>query len=177
MRRLATLGSLGVLVIAGGLLADRIDADLPIDRPVVLTGHAGAPVAIGQGAVTVHGATAATRVDAGGEEIDTDGYWIVVDASLRGVAGPIDDLSWWLEDAAGRRFEATDRVDRRLPQAQPGMSLRGPIVFEVAADVELTSATIAMTVSRYPQQTAIRVPIERASGTVALPDAEWEDAS
>ncbi|WP_261165880.1 DUF4352 domain-containing protein [Microbacterium sp. Marseille-Q6965] len=175
MRSRVTVALLAVAVVGGGLLADRIDTDLPVDRPIVLPGGEGSVVPIGQGTVTVHGAAAAESVEVDGERLETRGRWIVVEVSLQGRSGPIDDLSWWLEDTAGRRFEATDRVDVDLPQAQPGMSLRGPVVFEVAPDVELSEATIVMTVDRYRQETAIRVPIEQEESVLTVTQPEREE--
>jgi len=178
MRRTLTVGALAVLVIVGGLLGDRIDSDLPVDRSVTLPGVVGQPVAIGQGLVTIHRARAGEELeDPAGEVLGTRGRWIVVEASLQGVSGPIDDVSWWLKDAAGRGFEATDRVPWSVPEAQPGMSVRSAVAFEVAADVELTTATIVMTVGGYRQATEIRVPIEQTTDVLTLPEAELEDLS
>lgn len=178
MKRVLTVAALVILVIAGGLLGDRIDTDLPIDRPVVVPGAAGDAVPIGQGAVTIHAATAGAQIeDSWGEVLDTRGRWVLVEATLQGVVGPIDDGRWWLEDADGRRFEATDRVQWSLPEAQPGMAVRSAVVFEVAEDIELTTATIILTVGRYPQETAIRVPIEGGSGRLTLPEPELGDVS
>lgn len=178
MRRTVTVAALAALVVAGGLVGDWIDTDLPIDRPVILTGTAGEPVAIGRGEVTVHAATAGEQLeDAEGEVLDTRGRWIVVEVSLEGRGAPIDDVRWWLEDADGRRFEATDRVRWSVPEAQPGMVVRSTIVFEVAADIELGDATIIMTTQRYTQETAIRVPIEQGAGVLTVAGPALEGAS
>lgn len=177
MRRTLTLAGLAAAVLAGGLLADHIDTSLPLDRSIVLPGVAGQPVAIGQGSVTVLAATAGAELeDSWGDVLDSRGQWVLVEATLRGGGGAIDDLRWWLEDADGRRFEATDRVQWSVPAAQPGMGVRGSVVFEVAPDMDLTTATIVMTTHRYPQETAISVPIERADGPLVLPEPELEDA-
>lgn len=174
MRRALTVAALAGLVIAGGLAVERVDVELPWDRPVVRSGGVGDSVAIAGGAVTVHGARTSPALEDAGLRLETRGRWILVEVSLEGTSNALDDGTWYLEDSSGRRFQATDRAGERLPIVQPGMTVRGSVVFEVADDVELSHATVIMTVTGYLEETAIRVPIEEASSALLVEAPELE---
>ncbi|SRR5690606_3346950 len=135
MRRLV-VALLAVAVLGAGLLVDHAERAWPSTRPFVRTGTVGEEVRLWPGWVEVRGARAANSyVDPYGDEIPTDGVWVAVDVVLTGGREPVGVAQWTLEDAAGRRFQASERGGAYLmDSAQPESPLRGEIVFEVPRD-------------------------------------------
>lgn len=136
MRRLVHV-LLAALVVAGGVAVDQSDHYQNVTRSFVTSGDAGEEVPVWPGVLVVHGARSATVLDDDWDgELTTRGAWVAVDLSLAGGDQPLLAPRFWLEDASGREFAASNRLSSAsaITKAQPGSPVRGEVVFEVPRD-------------------------------------------
>lgn len=136
MRRYATQVVLAVLVVGGGLLVNHVERAVVVTRPFVSAGVTGQETPLWPGTLVVHGARSGQVLATGfGDDLSTGGVWVAVDISVSGDDRPMNAQSFWLTDARGRTFDATERVMANQPgEAQPGSPIRTEILFEVPRD-------------------------------------------
>lgn len=86
---------------------------------------------------------------------DTDGVWVVVPARLWATSETATVMGAVWAGPSGRRFSADTRVDKVKALVigkplQPGLSLRGIIVFEIPAD-EIAHARLMLSLTSDPR--------------------------
>jgi hypothetical protein len=136
-------------------------------RPFQVTGRMGQTVDARWFDLTVRGIRGAGVVQYFGKPRTTGGVWVLVAVRLTARAEPSRIWFAAVEDARGRTFRPSDRVDQPLVTlggaSQPGIPIEGEIVFELPRD---TAGGLSLLVSGAPagdtrMDVEARIPLPR----------------
>jgi len=136
-RRLLNGLVLVALLVVAGFVIHTTPTDAQRDAPIVVSGAIGSPLSGRNIAVTVHEVHLADVVSTASWQGETEGVWVVVDAS----AAAVETENGALLNAAlvigDRTFSASGRpgLDTIADQSLAvGIPITGPIMFEVPVD-------------------------------------------
>ncbi|MFG1619368.1 hypothetical protein ACGFI3_42000 [Nonomuraea wenchangensis] len=149
----------GVLLIAGAMGLQTLKLrPAEVADPIVYTGSKGEDVDARRFTLRLDSIAAAKALQGSSKTIATDNVFLVVAASAKSSLKPYHLATPVLVTAGGKRFEATDRVDRSVTLSntfvQPDIWVSGRFYFEVPASA-LPGASVRFSL---PQQGVVLEP-------------------
>ncbi|WP_157254762.1 hypothetical protein [Nonomuraea typhae] len=135
---IGAIAGLALAAAAVGLQTFGLSAD-DMAMPLTTVGAKGEEVSAQRFSVRVDGVKSAKTIKSGDKTAVTDGLFLVIEVAATVPAEPIHLNPPILLTEDGRRFDATDKVDKAKtlanPWIQPGWWSSGAFVFEVPAAV------------------------------------------